>query len=267
MADPIEIFEGGEMRRLGTLVPATSTPQDVSTVFGGVDSAPLITRSQWAPVSYKSFFPRIKDQNGIGMCNASATGNVLEGCRRMSSNAPGTDVDLSAGDLYNRISGGVDRGSLPEDALKEAMANGMAPVTDVPYLQWKKGGPTGNRPKYRITEAYWCPTFEHMASALQQGFLIDLGIWWYSRDPVDQDGWIGVTGSGQRGGHAICGMELAERNGTWGIGFVNSWTFQWGMGGFGVMPEGRASLGANVFSAWACRATVLEGGIFPTPEN
>lgn len=267
MPDLMEVIEGGEARKLGTLVPSTSSPAKVSQVFGDVGDVDMILRQNWKPVSYKIFFPRIKDQDGIGMCNASATGNVLEGCRRMASNAAGTDVDLSAGDLYHRICGGVDRGSLPEDALEEAMLRGMAPVADVGYMQWRGGGVITNRPKYRITEAYWCPTFDHIASAVQQGFLIDIGIWWYSRDPLDSDGWLSVTGGGGRGGHAICGMELVERGGKWGLGFVNSWSFQWGLGGFGVMPEGRAAVGAGVFQAWACRATVMDSGNIPAPSE
>jgi hypothetical protein len=266
--DPFEVIEGGEVRRLGTMMPMTAVPDTLNDEFGTVGPAVMIQRADWKPVSYKQFFPRIKDQDGIGQCNCSATGNVTEGCRRMAGGL--SDVDLSAGDLYRRVSGGVDRGSLPEDALKELMKNGMAPTSAVPYLEWRKNNATADaeRPKYKITEALWCPTFEHVASALQQGFLVDIGIWWYGSDPLDADGWLKPTGGRGRGGHAICCMELAKRGDQWGIGFVNSWGPQWGRAGFGIMPEQRAAEGCQVFTAWACRATLQESGNFPAPvEN
>lgn len=261
-----EIEEGGEIRRLGTLPATTSRPIELNQEFGSVGAATLIPRSQWKPVSFRSLFPRIKDQDGVGMCNCSATGNVVEGCRRMVGGV--ADVDLSAGDLYHRISGGTDRGSLPEEALKEMMLRGMAPVSAVQYLDWRGSHPSvvNDRLKYRITEALWCPTFDHVASALQQGFLVDLGVWWYGRDPLNADGWL-FNPSGSRGGHAVCACELAEKNGNWGIGIVNSWTASWGQSGFGILPESRVSEGCQVFQAWACRGVIQESGTFPAPQE
>jgi len=265
VAELLEIVEAGEVRRLGTLVPALRGPGPWP-VFGTVDAGRLIPRSQWRPVSLRSLFPRIKDQDGVGMCNCSATGNVVEGCRRLA-NLPA--VPLSAGDLYRRVSGGVDRGSLLEDALREMMAAGMAPESAVPYLDWRHDTPTADqvRSKYRITEAAWCPTFDHVASALQQGFLVDIGVWWYGSDPLDADGWLRDAGSRGRGGHAICACELAERNGRWGVGIVNSWGPAWGRGGFGVLPEARVSEGCQAFQAWACRTVVVEEAVVPPLDS
>ncbi len=263
MAELIEIQEAGESRRLGTLAPAVAgEPRNLSRVFGDVNAGTLIPRSQWQPVRFRGFFPEIKNQQNIGMCNCSATGNVVEACRRLAGLA---HVDLSAGDLYRRVSGGVDRGSLLEDALQETMTNGIAPVSDVPYLDWRRKVESPDRVKYRITEALWCPTFDHVASALQQGFLVDIGVWWYGRDPVDGDGWLSPSGAGGRGGHAICACELAERNGKWGVGIVNSWGGSWGQHGFGVLPEIRVEEGCRVFQAWACQTVADEGGTMPPP--
>lgn len=258
-----EVFHGGENRKLGTLEPAAAgDPRFLSQVFGDVGEAKLIPRNQWRPVSMRHLFPLLKDQDGIGMCNCSATGNVTEGMRAMSG-LPA--VALSAGDLYRRVAGGVDRGSLLEDALREAMTNGIATESDVPYLDWRNGhqNAAASRPRYRILEAVWCPTFDHVASALQQGFLVDIGVWWYGSDPVGTDGWLDDVGRRGRGGHAICGCELAERNGKWGVGIVNSWGPNWGQHGFGVLPEGRVSDGCKVFQAWACRGVVVDEAVVP----
>lgn len=255
------VDHGGEERKLGCL-EADGEPRTLATVFGDVGEAKLIPRSQWQPVSMRHLFPRIKDQNGIGMCNCSATGNIVEGGRRLVNLS---DVNLSGGDLYRRVAGGVDRGSLLEDALKEVMARGIALESDVPYLEWRRDNPAASvaRQRFRILEAVWCPTFDHVASALQQGFLVDVGVWWYGNDPVDSDGWLENVGWRGRGGHAIAGVELAERNGKWGVGIVNSWGPNWGKGGFGVLPEGRVSDGCKVFQAWACRGVVVDEAIVP----
>lgn len=76
-----EVYDGGETRKLGTLAPAAAgDPQHLTQVFGDVGEAKLIPRSQWRPVSMRHLFPaKRKDQDGIGMCNCSATGQVVEG--------------------------------------------------------------------------------------------------------------------------------------------------------------------------------------------
>lgn len=258
------VHHGGEDRKLGTLAPAAAgDPRHLKAVFGDVGTAKLIPRDQWRPVSLRGLFPaKRKDQDGVGMCNCSATGEVVEGVRRLSG-LP--EVPLSAGDLYRRVCGGVDRGSLLEDALKEAMEVGIAPESVVPYLDWSRdhAGAGPLRGKYRILEALWCPTFDHIASALQQGFLVDLGVWWYGSDPVDQDGWLDDVGRAGRGGHALCQSGLVERNGKWGTEFPNTWGNSWGKDGWGVLPEGRVADGCKVFQAWACRGVVVDEAVVP----
>ncbi len=265
MADLIEIDPadgGGEARVLATLVPTNATPLVLDTVF---PDALLVPKSKWKPISFKQYFPRIKDQNGIGMCGCSAGGNVTEGTRRMVGGL--ADVDLSAGDVYRRVSGGRDRGSLPEDVLQEIVENGIAPTSDVPYLEWQRNVNSPTRKNYKIDLAYWCPTTDHVGSALQQGFLIHGSSWWYKRDPIDSDGWLQPEGGGGRGGHSygLCGMQ--QRGNRWGYEFPNSWTFQWGLGGFGVAPEERIAEGCRVFQLWACRSTLQESGNIPAPSN
>lgn len=144
------------------------------------------------------------------------------------------------------------------------MANGIAAESDVPYLEWRRELPaTLPRVRFRILEAYWCPTFDHVASALQQGFLVDIGVWWYGNDPLDADGWLSDVGWRGRGGHALCGAELNERAGKWGVGLVNSWGNGWGLDGWGTLPEGRVAEGCKVFQAWACRGVVVDEAVVP----
>ena len=204
---------------------------------------------------------------GVHNCNAFATINALEACRR-GRGLP--DVKLSPGDLYSRINGGRDNGSLPEDALKVALSVGVATANTVPPLQWRSvvnsADAVAERPKYRFLESLWCPTFDHAASALQQGFYLDTAVWWWQYDSPDADGWLKARGSGSKGGHAICGCALENRSGTWGIKIANSWGTAWGRNGFGVLPEQRCAEGTQVFRWWALREVVQESGELPVPK-
>lgn len=269
MADEILVIqEGGDARKLNVM-PWVDDPAHpmVGDTFGETPTTRLIPRDQWQPVDFSAYVSPIKDQNGIGACNAFATINALEACRRMKG-LP--DVRLSPGDLYSRINGGRDQGSLPQDALKVLLQEGVATAASVPYLHWRnvinRPEVVAERKRFRFLEALWCPTFDHAASALQQGFVLDTAVWWYSSDPVDADGWLRDVGGGRRGGHAIAGVGLVNRSGRWGIKIANSWSRAWGRDGYGVLPEARCADGTKVFRWWALREVVQEEGDLPTPK-
>lgn len=261
------VFEGGDARKLCAR-PFDPTDAAPKAIFGETPTTRLIPRNQWKPVDLSRCMSPIKNQNGIGECNFSATGNVLEACRRLL----GLDhYDLSAGDGYSRINGGRDNGSLPEDALKIMMEEGLATTATVPYLHWRGEIRTpevlAERKRFRILEALWCPTFEHAASALQQGYFLDTAVFWFDREPLNAEGWLGDRGAGNRGGHAIagCGLMLRE-DGTWGVKIANSWTTNWGVNGYGVLPEHRCIEGTANFRWWAIRSVVQESGDLPVPN-
>ena len=266
--DYISVQEGGDVRKLcARPVDDDAAVPLAKHTFGETPTTRLIPRNEWQPVDLSAFVSPIKDQNGIGACNAFATINALEACRR-GRGLP--DVKLSPGDLYSRINGGRDNGSLPEDALKVALSVGVATANTVPPLQWRSvvnsADAVAERPKYRFLESLWCPTFDHAASALQQGFYLDTAVWWWQYDSPDADGWLKARGSGSKGGHAICGCALENRSGTWGIKIANSWGTAWGRSGFGVLPEQRCAEGTQVFRWWALREVVQESGELPVPK-
>jgi hypothetical protein len=233
----------------------------------GSDAAPktrLIPRSEWDhfikeyPLTHDHpFLPPVRDQNGVGSCNAEATVSAMQFCRNMQGLTP---VSLSSADLYHRINGGADRGSLLEDGIREAMANGVGTSATCGDL-WKNGywkGPASSaeRAKYRVLEAYLCPTFDHCFSAVLQGFALISGIMWYSNYNPDQDGWL-PRGSGSAGGHAIFGYCPTKRGSTYGIWHQNSWGRSWGWNGRFVIPESHYA--GPVGGWWAVRAMVDEG--------
>ncbi len=235
--------------------------------FGAEPKVPLIPRAEWKTTDLSAFLPPVYDQDGKGQCNASATCTAMEASRKMAGL---TGVYLSAGDLYSQINDGRDQGSLLEDGLYAAMANGVASVKLVPYV-WD-GRNHGNDPAvkadrqlYVVLEAYECPNFDAMASAVQQGFFIIEGLMWFNNFDPDRDGWLPARGSGGGGGHALCGFGLAQRSGVWGIKTRNSWSPSWGKAGNCIIPE--SLFGQQIGGFWAVRAMRQTGTDFPvTPK-
>lgn len=249
-----------EPRALGMRV---EKPKLAWKVYGEVPGTKLIPRDQWQEVSLESYLPPVHDQDGKGQCNASATGTAIETSREIGGMSY---VELSAGDLYSQINGGRDQGSLLEDGLEVATRDGMAPSKLVPYVwngrQYQTQAVKDARKQYRVVEAYLCPTFDHVASAIQQGFPVVVGIWWYdSYFRVDADGWL-PRPSGNRGGHAITSYGLTKRGTQWGVSTRNSWGVAWGNGGNFVIPE--TAFDPNGISGyWAVRSVVRTPEPFP----
>lgn len=237
-------------------------------IYGDTPTTPLIPRDQWDQYAVQGpapwvFLPPIHYQNGVGMCNASATACGIEAARAVAG-LP--HVPLSGGDLYGRINGGRDQGSILEDGLREASDKGIAPVSITPYLEWRRRGPgaAAEALKYRVLEAFLCPTFAHVASALIHRFPVVVGIRWFGGYKLDSDGWLAAP-LGRWGGHALCSYALAKRGREFGAATQNSWGADWGgHGGRLVIPE--TGFEGPVGGWWAIRAVVTEGGDIPAPR-
>lgn len=270
-----ESFELPDGQKFGTGCLPEELMMQSAPIFGVDSLAYLIPRSEYKSLcdlngtGFESpYLSYVHNQNGYGMCNASATASAMESQRLKQGLPP---VKLSAGDLYNRISGGVDQGSTLQAGIRAAMSQGIASVPVVPYLTWKSQvpGAAQDRPRFRVLEAYLCPTFDHMFSAVLQGFDVISGINWYdSYSRVDSDGWLPPP-SGRYGGHAVHGYKATYRQKSglieYGIWHKNSWSVSWGRSGFGVFPERCYPDSARVYGWWAVRAVVDEGGVVPSP--
>jgi len=261
VSDIHEIHDGIEVRRLGLMEQPEHTLKYAWPVMAGPDGSPdPIPQADWKPVDLSPLVLSIEDQNGVGMCAASGTANTASISRAIAGLGY---VKLSAGDLYNRVCGGTDRGSLPEDCLSELLNEGIAPVSVNPYLSWRSTRATAaDRAPFKGLEAWRCPTASHVATALQMGFPVLIGYLHHDRDEVDRDGWLSNPRGGA-GGHAVCAVGLVQRNGQWGIKYENSWTAQWGVNGFGILPLARVEEGCRMFQAWALRSVVAEGTGLP----
>lgn len=208
------------------------------------------------------FMTYVHDQNGYGMCNASATASAVETAHMQNGDPL---VKLSGGDLYNRICGGSDQGSLLEDGLEESK-NGIAEVTECPYLEWRRRSPGVTRKNNRVLEYFLAPTFEHCLSGVVQGFQLISGVMWYDNYTPNSEGWLPV-GRGRPGGHAIHGIKGARKGSKRGIWHKNSWRPTWGLGGFFILPQDAYDVG-EVGGWWLVRSvTSTSGEKLPTPTS
>lgn len=257
----------GSIRRLGNNQPKAGLTK-VWSLYGSTPETPLIPRPEWDDrikaigdgPEFKDL-PPAHDQDGVGQCNAEDTTGIIESIR-MTQGLP--YVQLSAGDLYDQINGGVDQGSALEDAMHAAMTVGVGTAATCGTI-WKRGmtrASTTERARFRVLEAFLCPTFDHCMSAAIEGYRLSSGIEWFTNYNPDSDGWLPTRRVGLAGGHAIFGYKPAVRKGVYGIWHRQSWG-QWGLNGSFVIPD--TGYQGNVGGWWAVRSVVDEGGVVPTP--
>jgi hypothetical protein len=196
----------------------------------------------------------IKDQDGIGACNAFATVDTVETAYAINRiECP----PLSTGYLYGNINGGRDQGSMLEDAIEWMQTHGTCKASTVGMLDWKKSqwpaGAAEEAKQYRVLEWWTCPTFEHVVSAILRGFAVNIGVMWGNSDNPDADGWLPDSVRGG-GGHSIMRCSVEHRGGIWGVGGKNSWSEKWGKKGWMTFSEKRLTAEQGNFGWFAVRA-------------
>lgn len=259
-------------RKLGAIL---APPKLKWEKFGESPSTPLIPRDKWKPVDLATFLPPVYDQDGVGQCASSSACTVWEACR---AQAGLPYVHVSAGDLYSRVNGGRDRGSVPEDNLNELLTNGVAPTSAVPYIwngrRYTDAATVAARKPNRLAEAYLCDDFDSIASAVQQGFVCQIAIAWYDNFTPDANGVLPRQGRGNSGGHALVAYGLVQlADGTWALLVRNSWGTSWGGSRDGklgagncIIPESLFRAGPNFGNVWACRSVIQTRSDFPVPK-
>lgn len=260
-----EIHDGREMRKLGCL-PRLASPGSVFPLLA--DKIGLIPRDKWQAMTASEIdlaiasVRRIIDQNGIGMCASAASTQGMEEARRREGLR---DVRLSPGDLYRRVSGGRDAGSSLSDNLTEVTQRGIAPDALVPDLEWRRSYPGSGKQAlaYRGIDAFDCPSFDAMATAVQRGFPVVYGIMIGGDFSPGSDLWLPDYSRGG-GGHAMLGVGLCQKADRWGLLTVNSWASSWGKRGCAVLPESYFT-STPFTDGWALRSTVVPDDD-PVPE-
>lgn len=272
MSNLISIIDDtGYERFLGNLEEPDTELLKSWPVFGEANEIEIIPEAEWGdwiakiqPGPEAPFLTYVHDQDGIGMCNCSATNGAMESTR-LRKGLP--HVPLSGGDLYRRISGGSDNGSTLQAGIRAAMNEGVAPVSIVPYLDWTRSHPGAaeSRKNYRVLEAFLLPTKAHVMTAAIKGFYLISGIPWYPNFRTDGDGWLPARGSGRSGGHAVFGykpaMRQTSRGVQYGVWHQNSWSTQWGVAGRCVFPMDLYT--SQIGGWWAVGEVVDEGGVVP----
>lgn len=268
------VLPDGTTRRMGCLRPPAGLTKAWRT-YGSKDDEPLIPRSEWpaliesfGPGPEFPFLPPQHDQNGRGQCCPEATTTCIES-QRMSQGLP--YVQLSPADLYDRINGGADNGSMLEDALHEATTNGVGTAA-TSGLIWNPGlhkAPATERARFRVLEFVLLPTFDHLMSALLKGRRAIGGVVWFNNYTPGPDGWM-PTGQSEVGGHSTMAFQPAMRA-VGGATQFGAWNRQsWGAGWHPttnncfVLAE-RQYLGP-VGGMWSPRDVVDEGHVVPEPQ-
>lgn len=219
---------------------------------------PLIPRAEWQDTGdRRHLVPRIMFQNGNGSCASEGGCEDLEIARCIAGQP---HVKLSPGNLYGRVNGGGDNGSTLGDNLIQLQKYGVCTEALVPHLDWRgwnKPGWKEEAKSFRILEFFYCPSFEHLATAADKGFALLYGITVNDNFKVGPGGWVNEYRRMTReGGHGMCGFGLRERRGKWGIDTANSWGTGWGDGGFGIVPQSYFRGGYN--DAWCVRSVTRD---------
>lgn len=252
------VMVDGHARKLGNIIPKNRERPKWSKLFGASVQTKVFPRTDWVQTDLSAFLPPVKDQDGLGACNAFATSTSIAACRNQQGLG---QLDLSAGFLYgnicqkDRFGRRLDSGSMLEDGLAFTTNTGICSTKLVPEMDWQSEyspAAIADANQHVVIESYLCPTFDHCASAIQQGFFLVEGILWWDNFQPDGDGWLPTRGAGNYGGHALCGFGLAQRNGVWGIKTRNSWGKTWGLSGNCVVPE--TSFSGDIGGWWAVRA-------------
>lgn len=223
--------------------------------------AELLSQAEEVDLFNDPSLPYVHDQDGIGQCNADATAAMAEFLRARQGL---TFIETSAADLYDRINGGYDGGSLLEDAMHEMTTRGIGTSATAGKL-WRRGmrgASDEERSRIKVKELWTCPTFEHFGTACLKGYAGVVGIWWYSGYRVGSDGWLEARTSGSRGGHALMSFKLVRRGTQLGLATQNSWTMQWGVRGLCVLPEECFRM-PGIGGWWVGRQMTDEGGVVP----
>ncbi len=217
-----------------TVVSASRFPK-----FGNNFAAKL-DPSLWQETDLQWYGLPILDQGMTSSCVGHGTCSGMEMCILQSGRKL---VEFTPYFVYGLINGGRDAGGMISDALTALKQAGIALKGDLPPgVMFKNQFPQQayeNAMRFRLVEAYHCPTFEDICSAISLGFVCPLGI--FVGDNFSQLGSDGVAPlpAGGGGGHCILGMGLKKsaRYG-WLIKIQNSWGQRFGMNGYAYIHKG-----------------------------
>lgn len=181
----------------------------------------LIPRSEWIGLSremeeeLRSGVQRVHDQDGVGQCVAEATTGCME-YRMYFSLGKENFVPLSPASLYSRIGTSNNSGAYVSDGAKYSQLEGVLPLEGENYdhtfqdIGWVNPSrlPSGWQATARSFRAEW-----QRANSVEEIFSAC-----FQTKPV-------IVG---RRGHAIMYFLPKYTQAGWYIGYLNSWSLDWG---------------------------------------
>jgi hypothetical protein len=270
------LLRGGEHRILG-LLPRVATVGELAFAPLYEDNFPIIARENWTTLATADAKRMVDaatlpvlDQNGIGCCGAASAVTAVMNCRQKAGLAA---VQLAMGRLYHYSGGGHDNGSTLSDNLQFSMSLGIPPVTsreqELDYRWPWTRDERQQAPLYRILAACDCPSFDALASAVQDGWDVQHGIIVTSSYDVDDTGiWINDPSGDEKGGHAQCspalGLVYDDAKNRFGLLVQGTWGAQFGYKGYYIVPES-CFLSSPFNDGWSVRFCATPDGEAPLP--
>lgn len=234
---PMIIDANGDARRLGSLLPpagfvsALPTFEKEYPVWEDDQIRKIVTDPNRKPSRIRFDSSWIKNQLSYGSCNgwggasALSKGRVKRGLKR---------IDLSGADLYSKINGGRDRGSMLLDALEAIQKLGVAPeslvTADMIYPHLQPQNAKTEALKHRGLVAYAVQTKQGFRTALAAGFPVIVAVQAGSRFQTFNKSGIAYVDSGS-GNHAVHCDDIQIVNGTEVYDMANSWGLNFGQQG------------------------------------
>lgn len=226
---PTHTDHTGVRRTLGTLPspPGLRLPRKRAPL--------LIPEDQWVPFDLRQVDPNpVKDQGQYGACVGHGTAHAVEFARWIAGQPT---EELSAWYVYAILCNGVDQGASIGEALRLVLDQGTCLDATVPHgtINPRRLPAAAKAEAQRFKVEIGAPheSFAEMMSAAQLRrpgvFSIHVGA---NFDRIDGNGVVGYSRGA--GNHAIAYGYGAKKlpSGEWAQLFKNSWTKDWGDGGY-----------------------------------
>lgn len=232
------IDAAGKLRKLAAFKPAVADKDHFK--LKQFSAMRAVDPSQWKACDLSSFKSPIRDQATHGSCTGHAGVAALDIVRRQAGDEP---VLLSCTFPYSLVNGGRDNGASVSSVLKVLEQVGTCTFaecgTDQIFQNQYPQSCFETAKKYKAVQAFMCNSFEELCEAVNQGFPVAFGIEIGQNFSRLSDDGVCPPPMTVIGGHALCGIGLKQsRTGTWLIKFQNSWTAQWGLGGYAFLSKG-----------------------------
>lgn len=241
--------------KMGCL-PRLSFPGEFLPIMGDVETAPLVPRHKLSDMDLSAHDAPALNQANQSSCTCCSLATALRHLRGVEGKPL---FNFAWSTLYGPANGGRDAGSAIDTAVNHLMRVGIAPaeIDGEPYIDpfdWK-GYYSGSWPddwqqqcrEFRLLEAWDCPSFDHVLSAMYHGYVSVIGVFWPGG-----------------GGHAImvCGYDKTNKR----VRLENTWSAAWGERGYGWLDEEVCTRGVPYFGGFTLRAASYSR-FDPLPPN